>query len=143
MGPLVFVADDAFPLQYHSMKPFLHQEQTRDERIFSYRLSRARRTVESAFGMLANKFRIFLSPINLSPTKVETLVLATCALHNFLRRDQPPKPYNLKGHQGLQSCHSCKVCKGEDGKPALRPNKCEASISSTLMKKVQCLGRMR
>lgn len=89
--PYVFVADDAFPLQRHIMKPFPHAHQSRTERIFSYRLSRARRTVENAFGMLANRFRVFLTPIHLAPEKVETIVLSCTALHNFLRRDQVAK----------------------------------------------------
>lgn len=67
------------------MKPFPHQNQTREERIFNYRLSRARRTVENAFGILANRFRVFLSPINLPPVKTEKVVLACTAVHNFLR----------------------------------------------------------
>lgn len=84
----VFVADDAFPLQRHIMKPFPHRQQSHKERIFSYRLSRARRVVENAFGILASRFRIFHSPINLHPDKVVSLVLACTCMHNFLRRDQ-------------------------------------------------------
>lgn len=87
MVPYVFVADDAFQLQRHIMKPFPHQNQTPQERIFSYRLSRARRTVENAFGILSNRFRVFLTPISLSPGKVVKVVLACTALHNYLRRD--------------------------------------------------------
>ena len=41
--PYVFVADDAFPLKRHILKPFPHSNQDRYERIFSYRLCRARR----------------------------------------------------------------------------------------------------
>lgn len=85
--PYVFVADDAFPLKGHILKPFPHSNQNRSERIFSYRLSRARRTVENAFGILANRFRLFLTPIHLPPEKVENIVLACTALHNYLRRD--------------------------------------------------------
>ena len=85
--PYVFVADKAFPLRRHIMKPFPHTNQTRRERIFSYRLSRARRTIENAFGILANRFRVFMSPIPLSPSKIDTIVLACTSLHNFLRRD--------------------------------------------------------
>ncbi len=87
----LFVADDAFPLQRHIMKPFSHRQQCARERIFSYRVSRARRTFENAFGMLANRFRIFLSPINLPPDKVEMVVLACMSWHNFLRRDNVNK----------------------------------------------------
>ena len=58
---------------------------TREQRVFNYRLSRARRTVENAFGILANRFRVFITPIALSPEKVETITLAGCVLHNYHR----------------------------------------------------------
>lgn len=40
--------------------------------------------VENAFGMLANRFRVFLTTINLSPDKVVDIILAACCLHNFM-----------------------------------------------------------
>lgn len=83
--PYVIVADDAFPLKRHIMKPFSHRNQNPEQRVFSYRLSRARRTVENAFGILANRFAVFHKPINLEPTKVVQIVLACTALHNYLR----------------------------------------------------------
>ena len=67
------------------MKPYASRNQTKEQRIFNYRLSRACRTVENAFGILANRFRVFLSPIALEPAKVEKVVLASCVLHNYLR----------------------------------------------------------
>lgn len=82
--PYVFLADDAFSLSTRIMKPFPNRGLTREKRIFNYRLSRARRVVENAFGILSNRFRVLLNPINLSADKVETIVLATCVLHNFL-----------------------------------------------------------
>lgn len=85
--PYVFVGDDAFPLKRHFMKPYPFKHQNNEQRIFSYRLSRARRVVENAFGIMANRFRVLLSAINLSPQKVEKIVLACTALHNFLRRE--------------------------------------------------------
>ena len=51
--PYVIVADDAFPLQENIMKPYPYKSKDRVNRVFNYRLSLARRTVESAFGMLA------------------------------------------------------------------------------------------
>lgn len=82
--PYVFVADDAFPLTNRIMKPYSSRGLHRTRRIFNYRLARARRTIENAFGILSNRFRILLTTINLSADKVEIITLATCALHNFL-----------------------------------------------------------
>lgn len=58
--------------------------------MFNYRLSRARRIVENAFGIMANKFRIFEKPIPFAPDKVDLIVKACCALHNWLRVSEAP-----------------------------------------------------
>jgi len=58
--PYMPVADDAFPLTRHIMKPYatvLNKGSLK--RVFNYRLSRARRIVENAFGLLTSAFRIF------------------------------------------------------------------------------------
>ena len=85
--PYVFVADDAFPLKNNIMKPFPFRQQTDRQRIFSYRLSRARRVVENSFGIMANRFRVMQTAILLSPIKVTSIVLACVVLHNFLRAE--------------------------------------------------------
>ena len=82
--PYTLVADDAFPLKNYIQKPYSQVGLTYEKRIFNYRLSRAQRIVENGFGILANRFRVFMAPINLSPEKVETIVLTCCSLHNFL-----------------------------------------------------------
>lgn len=87
VAPYVLVGDDAFPLKTYLMKPYPFRSQDKNERIFSYRLSRARRVVENAFGILSNRFRVFLTTIHLAPDKVEKLVLASVVLHNYLRRE--------------------------------------------------------
>lgn len=87
--PYVIVADAAFPLSYNILKPFPFRNMTWSQRIFNYRLSRARRVVENAFGILSNRFRVLLNTINLQPSKVQTITLACVALHNFLRIKSP------------------------------------------------------
>ena len=83
--PYMLVADEAFPLKEYIQKPFSQSGLTNEKRIYNYRLSRARRVVENAFGILANRFRVLMTAINLAPEKVETIVLASCLLHNYLR----------------------------------------------------------
>jgi hypothetical protein len=84
--PFVFVADEAFSLSEHLLKPFSRRELTYERKIFNYRLSRARGVVENAFGVMANRFRILHTAINLDLWKIEVAVMACCILHNFLRR---------------------------------------------------------
>ena len=79
--PYVVVADDAFPLKSYMMKPFAQRGLSKEHRTFNYRLRRALRVVENAFGILANRFQILSKTINLPPERVQQIVLACCA-HN-------------------------------------------------------------
>lgn len=82
--PYVIVGDDAFRLGRRIMKPF-GQRATVEQKVFNYRLSRARRISENVFGITANKFQIMQKEINLSIHKVEQIVMAVCVLHNYIR----------------------------------------------------------
>lgn len=84
----VFVADDAFALHKNVIKPYPQRNLTQEQRIFNYRLSRARRTVENAFGILSSRFRVFHTEINMKLEKIDYLVLASCCLHNFLKKKE-------------------------------------------------------
>ena len=66
------------------MKPYPHKNLDKEKRIFNYQLSCARRVVENAFGILANRWRVFLTTIKLCPEKVTYLILAACCFHNYL-----------------------------------------------------------
>lgn len=97
----VFVGDDAFPLRTDLLKPFSRCGQLdQRKRIFNYRLSRARRVVENAFGLLVARFRIFETPIPLSVATTEQVVKTACALHNWLRKTSTSTPIRVptEGH---------------------------------------------
>lgn len=84
--PYVYVGDEAFSLRPDFMKPYQKKKLSRNTRIFNYRLSRARRVIENTFGIMAARFRILYTAINLEVENIELVVLACCVLHNFLRR---------------------------------------------------------
>lgn len=85
--PFVIVADDAFPLKPYLMKPYPFKQVDMQIAtcVFNYRLSRARRIVENAFGLISQRFRVLRRPIELiDPAKVILVVKAICVLHNYL-----------------------------------------------------------
>lgn len=85
--PYVFLGDSAFALSRHMMKPYPGiLDKGSAQRIFNYRLSRARRVVENVFGIMASVFRVFRKPMVLEPDKVSNVTLACVLLHNFMRR---------------------------------------------------------
>ena len=83
--PSLIVADSAFALSPQLMKPYPERDLTYPRRVLNYRLSRARRVVENAFGILACRFGIFQTTILQHPASAKKFVLAAMALHNYLR----------------------------------------------------------
>ena len=85
--PLVLIGDEAFPSQVNLLRPFPGRKSMKlpeRESEFNYRLSRARRIVENAFGILCQRFRIYHRKIPLSPPSTVLIVQASVVLHNFL-----------------------------------------------------------
>lgn len=82
--PYMLVADEAFQLNKFTLRPYPGRNITEEQKIFNYRLSRARRVVENAFGIMAARFRICQRPIITSVETAEKIVKAIVVLHNFL-----------------------------------------------------------
>ena len=82
----VFVADDAFGLKSHMMKPYPNQNLQLDQQIFNYRLSQARRLIENTFGIATTRFRIFRRPIIAKTEKIILVTKAVFALHKYLMK---------------------------------------------------------
>lgn len=83
--PLILVADEAFPLKENILRPFPGKNLDERERVFNYRLSRARRVVENAFGITAHVWRILLKRIEVKNVEFATnITVACCTLHNYL-----------------------------------------------------------
>lgn len=92
LTPYVLVADDAFALTTNCMKPYAGQLSQSPERIFNYRLSRARRVVENAFGIMTSIFRVFGKPMQLKVENAEKITKACTYLHNYLRKSKTSRP---------------------------------------------------
>lgn len=89
--PYMFVADDAFPLIDNIMKPFSFRQLTHDKEVFNHRLSRARNSVESTFGRIAQTWRILLTQMISQPIAATNAVKAITVLHNFINIHEPER----------------------------------------------------
>ncbi|CAH1998140.1 unnamed protein product [Acanthoscelides obtectus] len=75
----VLVADDAYALSTYTLKPYSTDLNVgSSKRVYNYRLSRPRRIVENAFGLLASVFRIFRKPIELKVDSTVIDVVLSC-----------------------------------------------------------------
>lgn len=84
--PHVLVGDEGFALQTYLMRPYPKQGVINNARKkhFNLYLSRARRVVENAFGILAMKWRVFLRAIEADVDTADYIVKAACCLHNYV-----------------------------------------------------------
>lgn len=80
--PFILVGDEGFALTPNLLPPYGGTHLNNDKKKIE---SRARRYVECAFGILANKWRILHRPIDLNVDTAIHVIKACTVLHNFVR----------------------------------------------------------
>ncbi|XP_070380725.1 uncharacterized protein [Dermacentor albipictus] len=85
--PLRIVGEAAFPLRPYLMRPYPGRQLSETRKVFNYRLSRARRCVENAFGIFVSRWRCFLGTVSGDVALLTDMVKAAVRLHNFLLSD--------------------------------------------------------
>ncbi|XP_075530160.1 uncharacterized protein LOC142563494 [Dermacentor variabilis] len=88
-APYAIVGDEAFQLREDFLRHYPARQLDDEKRFFNYRLSRARRCAENAFGITAARWTILLRTIHLKPKNVDFVIKAACILHNFLTVHNP------------------------------------------------------
>nr|XP_029716525.1 protein ALP1-like [Aedes albopictus] len=94
VSPHFIVGDAAFPLLPSLMRPYPGRNLPTIKDYFNQRLSRARRTIENAFGIMVARWRILKAPLIMTPQAAENITKAIVVLHNFsnkrARREYAP-----------------------------------------------------
>jgi hypothetical protein len=88
LAPHVIVGDKTFSLKTYLIRPYPGSQSKGniEKSIFNYYwLSRARRVVANAFGILIQKFQMYYKTLQSLPENADNTVFATCILHNYLR----------------------------------------------------------
>ena len=80
------LGDDAFGQTATLFKPYNNDSVEEFKRTYNYRQSRARRIVESAFGILSHRFPIIFGPIRQEYKNAVKTTLACITLHNYLNK---------------------------------------------------------
>lgn len=111
--PYVIVGDEAFALASYMLRPYPRSCNLNiKKKVFNYRLSRARRVIECAFGILTSRWRIFRRPITTNVNAAILIVQATVCLHNFLMKRDLNLPIQNRSYSvsiPVQDTNSCQA----------------------------------
>ena len=81
--PPLILGDSAFSFQSWLMKPYTSAVLTSSQQYFNYRLSRARMSIEEAYGELKGRWRILQRKCESAQEEVRDNTLACIVLHNI------------------------------------------------------------
>lgn len=84
VAPYVFIADEAYPLLPFLLKPYSGTNLPVDQDSFNKRLSRSRKSIECAFGILNSKWTLLSKCIDTDVRLADSIVKCICILHNTI-----------------------------------------------------------
>ncbi|XP_044155215.1 protein ALP1-like [Bufo gargarizans] len=83
--PLVMVSDYVFAVTPPLLCPYPWHGLDNRRRMFNCRLSCACQYVESTFGIMAGRWQVFCSTMQLDVSTAESVIRACCVIHNYVR----------------------------------------------------------
>lgn len=105
--PFTILGDSGFALESWLLKPFTyHSALSQNQKIFNYRLSRARRTVENMFGRVKLRWRRLLRGLDVQYERTHKVINVAFALHNICETNGlvvNPTPDEVQENQLLES----------------------------------------
>ena len=74
----------------YSDKPYSDKQLSNKKKIFNYRLSSARQSIESIYGIYTNKFEIFHKTLCVLP-KIADIIVTACTISLWLKKKKVEK----------------------------------------------------
>jgi hypothetical protein len=107
--PVVLIGDGAYPLFDFIMKPYCDNGHLTDsQKLFNYKLSRARMTVENTFAKLKGAWRILQKRVDVHISRVNNIINSCCILHNYCEKKKETLSANFEVTK-VESCDSIAI----------------------------------